>query len=136
MDFSNDFLGKCSELKLVGYAPELKIGMIVARGFADLGFETFGILPNNKMVSLFTGEVSSLPVEHEHHFFHVPDVDALIQELARRGFVVEAFQSPDGRSWRATVRETEGGSVQEFEGETLLASLMNAMISKATSAGT
>lgn len=55
-------------------------GTRVARGYADVGFEEFCVLQGNKMVSLQTGLVSDLELDH---LFVVPTVEELLNILPK-----------------------------------------------------
>ncbi|RMG43374.1 MAG: hypothetical protein D6719_04005 [Candidatus Dadabacteria bacterium] len=82
---SNSFLEKCYQLKLKGYNPDFTPGMIIGRGFADFGFESFTVLPSDFIISLLTGDKSRLSSEERDNFFAVPDCDMLTEELLVRG---------------------------------------------------
>ncbi len=45
------------------------------RGYADLGFEVFLIIPNH-LISIFTGEKTKLVLDHS--FFYIPRYDELL----------------------------------------------------------
>lgn len=68
---SNQYLEKCEKLKLGGALFEIKPGAVVARGFADLGYEEFMLLENGKLVSLYRGNLSDFEDANDH-FFRVP----------------------------------------------------------------
>ena len=99
MNFSNVFLAKCAALKDAGYKRELEPGVIVARGFADLGYEVFSVLPCDKLLSLFTGKITPLAADERQHLFLVPDADGLVQFIqVRCGYEIDCH-TIDGRSW-------------------------------------
>ena len=85
MWFSREQFAICAEAKQWGLEPRFEPGDIVARGFADLGFEEFQVLPSSKLLSLTAGTVSALPTEHSNHFFWIPSVDEIVGLLERRG---------------------------------------------------
>ena len=71
-------LEKCQKLKELGYTCLFEAGRVIARGFADLGFEEFALLTSSKMVSLYSGQSSVLVDDHKMHFFNVPTCDELV----------------------------------------------------------
>ena len=93
----------CRELADRGYRSEFKVGSRVGRGFADLGCEEFLIIAPGKLVSLFTGQTSSMTPDQEHFFFHIPTVDQLVDLLSRSGTDVSSITHVDRRSWRMTI---------------------------------
>ena len=99
-------------------------GTHVGRGFADLGYEEFLWLPNGQLLSLYTGAQTAFPEGHRDHFFAVPTIDGVIQELSRRGFDVATTEFIDQRQWRILVRSIHDQRVLTAEsrnfGEALL----------------
>jgi hypothetical protein len=71
-----------------GYQPKFQEGMLIGRGFADLGYEAFLLLPGKKILSLFTAQVTPFPEEHRHFFFVIPSVDDVMAEMRARFFGV------------------------------------------------
>ena len=86
---SNEFLASCSKLKECGLVFPVKIGCRLARGFADLGYEEFYLLPANKLLSIYTAKTSEWSVEQEKHFFVVPDVNQLIAVISAQKIKVK-----------------------------------------------
>ena len=80
-------------------AERFEPGDIVARGFADLGFEEFQVLPSSKLLSLTAGTVSPLPTEHASHFFWIPSVDEITDVLERRGVPCITTKRIEQRDW-------------------------------------
>lgn len=70
MLYGNSWLKICSQLKDIS-TQHFEAGDRIARGFADLGFEEYLLLPNEKILSLYTASVVPFPSEHKHHFFKV-----------------------------------------------------------------
>ena len=99
MWFSREQFTLCSEAKQWGLEPRFEPGDIVARGFADLGFEEFQVLPSSKLLSLTAGTVSSLPGDDSHHFFWIPSVDEIVEILERRGVPCVSCRRVDQREW-------------------------------------
>ena len=96
---ANHFLKKCEKLSRLGFTPTFELGMTVARGFADLGYEVFSMIGPNKMVSLFTGQVAELLESHRHFFFAVLDIDTMLSEISRLGYDLETLSYVDQRLW-------------------------------------
>jgi hypothetical protein len=102
MNLSNAFLAKCAALKQAGYEAELSHAL-VARGFADLGYEAFSVLPGDKLLSLFTGKITPITMDEFQHLFLVPAADDLIQFIQRNcGYEINCH-TIDGRSWHVTM---------------------------------
>lgn len=99
MWFSREQFTLASELKQWGLEPRFEPGDIVARGFADLGFEEFQVLPSSKLLSLTAGTVSSLPTDHSSHFFWIPSVDEITDVLERRGVPCITTKRVEQRDW-------------------------------------
>jgi hypothetical protein len=114
MWFSRQHYEVCHELKRWGLEPRFEPGDIVARGFADLGYEEFQVLPSAKLLSLTAGTVSPLPTDHAAHFFWVPSVDETIDLLEKRGAASVALNRVDQREWRVEVK-CEGGIESHHE---------------------
>jgi hypothetical protein len=99
MWFSREQFALCSEAKQWGLEPRFEPGDIVARGFADLGFEEFQVLPSSKLLSLTAGTLSSLPTDHANHFFWIPSVDEVVEILERRGVPCISCKRIEQRDW-------------------------------------
>lgn len=82
---SKQILERLSQLHAAGFFMKFEAGDKVARGFADLGFEEFFVLPGNRLSSTFTGEISQLKEGDEKHLFLIPDIDQVIAEAERVG---------------------------------------------------
>ncbi|GEM_PF-5360657 len=77
---SPKFLELCYQLKKTTLDFVISPGARVARGYADVGFEEFCVLKNNKMVSIHTGDIFDLELEH---VFVVPTVEELLKALPK-----------------------------------------------------
>jgi len=117
MWFTREQFQICQELKQWGLEPRFEPGDVVARGFADLGFEEFQVLPGRVLLSLTAGTTSPLPEEHVVHFFWIPSVDEAVDLLERRGVECRAAHRHDGRTW--TFQISHEGALESFEGESL-----------------
>jgi hypothetical protein len=94
----------CHTLAGKGLVPPFQPGDVIARGFADLGFEEFCVLPGLTILSLQAGKMAPLPEEERHRFFWVPTVEQFLDEIDRRGVDIERIQFPDRRQWRVVTR--------------------------------
>ena len=99
MWYDQDFLAQCESLKQNGRVSNFRPGARIARGFADVGYEEFVVLPNGKMMSLFSGAQSELNEEHRGFFFEVPTEAELLAELETRGELIESVKFADQRTW-------------------------------------
>lgn len=97
----------------------LEEGMRVGRGFADVGFEEFIVLPGARMLSLLTGEVSLINQVRREHLFEIATSDQLIAEIHQAGFVFQKLECPEQRGWNGSVVSgeesfsVEGRSLEE-----------------------
>lgn len=99
MWFSREQFALCNELRIWGLAPRFEPGDVVARGFADLGFEEFQVLPGSMLLSLTAGTVSAIPEGHRDHFFWIPSFDEAIDMVEMRGGTVQSLLREDARTW-------------------------------------
>lgn len=106
------FIKIAKELHDAGVNFPVGPGIKVARGFADLGAEEFSVLPGKKLVSLFTGEKSSIPDDFEKHFFVIPTVTELIEAFHLYHLVLPLVELSDEGSWIV-----EGLKVESLEEE-------------------
>jgi hypothetical protein len=104
MWFSREQFRVCNELKSWGLQPRFEIGDVVARGFADLGFEEFQVLPGSKVLSLTAGTSTPFPSDHLHHFFWIPSVDECIDLLEQAGAQCITSERIEQRQWRVEVQ--------------------------------
>jgi hypothetical protein len=75
---SPKYLELCYKLRSAPIEFSISFGSRVARGYADVGFEEFAVLQNSKMVSLSSGRVHDLDLEH---VFAVPSLEELLQVI-------------------------------------------------------
>jgi hypothetical protein len=118
MWFTRDQFALCNELRIWGLEPRFEPGDIVARGFADLGYEEFQVLPGPALLSLTAGTVSRLPEDHQDHFFWIPSVDECVTLLESHGAVLHELQRVNGREWVVGLHHADG-SEQSAHGESL-----------------
>lgn len=110
------YLQRCEKLKAAGIHPTAEPGERVARGFADLGYEEFVVLPSGKLLSLFTGEMTKIGAELDEHFFLVPSFERLCQIARELGYDLEPMQYEEQRTFELSAvrdhqRITAKGSV-------------------------
>lgn len=94
-----DYLQACDELHKQGLRPKFEPGEIVARGFADLGFEEFLILPSGKLLSVMTGTMTELAEGDRERLVLVPTVEQLVEILEQRKCYLEKIEFVDGVRW-------------------------------------
>ena len=109
----NRFLKECADLKEQGFPFVQEQGRRIARGYADLGYEEFILLTENKLLSLYSGKPSEIPEGHSHHFFLVPSCDEMVDEIIKRGFDIESLQFKNQRSWEIVATKKEGNRISE-----------------------
>lgn len=103
MWFTRDQFALCSQLRELGLEPRFEVGDVVARGFADLGFEEFQVLPGPRILSLTAGTVKPLPDDHRQHFFWIPSIDEVISIIEAQGAAVAECAREDQREWRVVL---------------------------------
>jgi len=101
-----ELLGKLADR---GYLREFECGDVVGRGFADVGYEEFVVLPDAKLCSLCTGQVVDLPesgrdqVSASRYHFLVPTLQQLGDIICRAGFENIRIETELGAFWRASL---------------------------------
>lgn len=92
-----------------GYLLEFECGDVVGRGFADVGYEEFVVLPDARLCSLYTGQVVDLPqsdgVAGRRYHFLVPTLQQLGDIISRAGFENIRIETELGASWRASFED-------------------------------
>lgn len=126
MWFSREQFALCSEARQWGLEPRFEPGDIVARGFADLGFEEFQVLPSSRLLSLTAGTVSALPTAHAGHFFWIPSVDEVVELLERRGVPCVSCDRIDQRDW--VVKAQFGDELEVHQHRSLHQALMLTLV--------
>ncbi len=99
MQRSKSFLAKCSKARELGLAPRFEVGEIIGREFADLGAELFEVLPGERMLSLYTGKITTLANDDRDKLFLVPDCDRLVDLIERQGVMIRTLQQSENRDW-------------------------------------
>jgi len=118
----------CAALAQGGEVFPLLPGAHVARGFADVGYEEFALLPHAKLVSLFTGQVSDLPDGERRFFFVVPTPDMVLAEIDRAGWDVSMLECRERRDWQVRLVEVATNRTVEAAEATVLECLLAALI--------
>ncbi len=92
------------EAQVWGVLPRFEPGDVVARGFADLGYEEFQVLPGQKLLSLTAGSITSMAGDDTKHFFWIPSIDESFQLLEKQGAEQLVCGRIEGREWRVSCR--------------------------------
>lgn len=95
------------------------VGSRLGRGFADIGFEEFVLLTGERILSLFTGAISSLDEVRKEHIFEILNADQLIAEIHQQGFEIQQLQCRDLRVWVGQIRNVGNGSIHCHESHSL-----------------
>ena len=119
MNFSNTYLKQCEELFRLGYKPEKKPGAIMARGFADIGYEVYSFIPESSLVSLLTGKVIPYDQQSEQHFFAIPSCDDLLNEIDKHGCDITTMAKGQGWNWRLDLVHEKSGTLLSVEESSL-----------------
>jgi hypothetical protein len=116
------FLDQCYALSQKGFFLNFRPGSVVARGFADFGFEEFYLLPDNRIISLLSGDAK--PFEQDKHFFTVPDLEDLIAECRIHEIKIVECRLIE-QSWRITLEIPE--KVLTEQGQELIAAFVSCL---------
>lgn len=101
---SNSALSLCNTLKDLGFPQERFVGKQLGRGFADLGYEQFLLLPAGRLLSLFTGHVTPLDSIDSTHLFAIPSVEQMHVFLHSTGCVFESIHCDESYRWHIQIR--------------------------------
>ena len=121
-----EYLKTCDNVHKLGLRPRFEPGEIVARGFADLGFEEFLILPSKKLLSVMTGNIAELADGDRDRLVFVPGVEQLVEILEERKCFLERIEFVDGVRWVGLARFLE--EQISCESKSLKACLMNLVL--------
>lgn len=113
------FLKLCEELRHAVPEQELEPGMKIARGFADLGYEEFLLLPGERLLALYSGQVTALQDEHRKFFFHVPTPDEMLATIIKANWDIASLHYEEQRTWRLEVCEATTKETCNATGDTL-----------------
>ena len=103
MILSNHFLAKCDKVHSALKVDLLEPGTFVARGFADLGYEAFVAVNGDTLLSLFTGERSSISKDEYKNLFLIPSTELLVDLVQKSGFNIEKINYIEQREWQLQV---------------------------------
>ncbi|MCI5065540.1 hypothetical protein MRY87_07440 [bacterium] len=116
-------MAQCEAAMRGGYPLDSRPGKVIGRGFADVGYEVFLVLPNRMLLSLLTGEQSPLRDEEGSHYFSVPSVEEVVARIEEGGSQLTRLLREDRRTWSVGV-EGPGGDLRTESGAELLSTLL------------
>jgi hypothetical protein len=106
------YLALCQKLQEHLPVVPLKSGAVIARGYADVGFEECLVLTNGTVVSVLTGKPLEVTEEElKKHYFLVPDIEDLCHVLSLFDLLIEGVEYQEQRWWVVNVRCTATDSV-------------------------
>lgn len=97
------------ELRDLGLTTRFEVGDVVARGFADLGYEEFQVLPGSKVLSLTAGTITAIDAEQRSHFIWLPTIDEVVALLERLSILLAEVNRYESRSWTLTLTPEQDG---------------------------
>lgn len=100
----------------------------MGRGFADLGYEEFLVLPGEKLLSLFTGQVSQLNDENRRFLFPIPSVKQLINHIQLAGYDLISVTFEEQRRWKLVMRRSGSSESPTIEHVDLEGVLLEALL--------
>ncbi len=124
---SKRFLEQCFELYKAGFVFQIEEGKRLARGFADVGYEEFCLLPGRKLLSLLSGKVTKLEVAEERFFFVVPSADEIVNEIEKLGGDILKIETDDHRSWKVDFRSGDCNT-RTVDGRSIESALITALL--------
>ena len=127
MELGNSYLERCEAAGRGGFPLLCEVGDLIGRGFADVGYEVFAVLPGDRLISVLTGEQTSFQEADTRHYFSVPEVDSIIQVLESSGDKVLSVERRDAREWHVQV-ETQEGQISDHADENLSLCLLSFFI--------
>jgi hypothetical protein len=80
-----------------------EVGDNLIRGFADVGYEEFVLLPSNRLCSKLSGVVKPLDESEMRHFFRIPSLYDWGDLICRLGGTNLNLGTELGSRWRASV---------------------------------
>jgi hypothetical protein len=101
-----------------GLLKHFELGDVVARGFADVGFEEYIVLANMRICSLYTGKIGELSENNLAFYFLVPSLQQLGDIIGRWGFDNIKIESELGAFWSASFLDTKLGEHYVSERQT------------------
>lgn len=119
MSISPRYLSICEKLQKKGCQTVFERGAIVARGFADLGYEEFVMIDHSRCISLASGLPSEIPEDHHRFFFQIHSVTDIVECISKAGFDILSLIYQDQRHWLAKVVDVKSGLEHQFEHEEL-----------------
>jgi hypothetical protein len=104
MPTTKEQVAACHRLYRLGAFKQFGAGDVIARGFADVGFEEFFILYDGTLLSLTSGDRSNLSDGEKQAFFLIPSIDDILDEIAYFGGIIEQIQKlPAPLGWRIEI---------------------------------
>jgi hypothetical protein len=127
MPTTKEQVAACHRLYRHGAFKQFGPGDVIARGFADVGFEEFFILYDGTLLSLTSGDRSNLADGEKHAFFLIPSIDDIIEELAIFGAIIQQIQKlPEPLGWRIEISSLAVG-VGSVEAVSLFDGMLRAL---------
>lgn len=127
MSLTKKQIAACHRLYRCGALTQFGPGDMIARGFADVGFEEFFVSYDGTLLSVPAGDRSNLDEGERHAFFLLPTVDDIIGEIYALGGVVERIEKlPEPLGWRVAVSSLVVG-VKTLESPSLFDGLARAL---------
>ncbi|MCB0335015.1 MAG: hypothetical protein KDD62_01875 [Bdellovibrionales bacterium] len=122
------YLKKCESLAREASLFAPRVGSVVARGFADLGCEEFLVLPNEGLLSLYSGQVNKSMALGDPQLFVVPDIQQMQEALRELQFDLETLNFVDQRFWELRLKPAHGNELVTCQHERLEEVFLDALI--------
>lgn len=97
---TTELLSLHSKLLTTSAKLTLKVGTMVGRGFADVGFEEFIVISDRELFSLNMAKIVEISSDWREHFFPIYSPDELSSKLYELGFDIEKLVYLDQREWQ------------------------------------
>ncbi len=125
---SEAILNRCRILQELGLFSDFGVGSRLGRGFADLGVEEFIVLPNDRILSLFTGSIAPLSEENRQHLFWVPSVEQCIHRIEELNYDLTNLSYVDRRVWQLSLNAVNSSKKINVENFTVEEVLLDGLI--------
>jgi hypothetical protein len=126
--YSKKILKLYEQLGRVRTPSHYPVGTRLGRGFADVGLEEFILLTGERLLSLLTGNISSLDEVRREHLFEILTTDQLIAEIHQQGFEIVHLECRDLRTWTGRVKTINDSSIHSYESSSLEELLLSLLL--------
>lgn len=108
-----EYLRGCQFLHLNGLRSRPYLGQQLGRAMADVGFEEFVSLADDRLCSILTGKITQIGARETNLLFWIPNHDELVQQIDLSGGDLIGINYLNRREFEVAIRiEKTGQSVK------------------------